>query len=153
MTSIKQQLYSLLADDVDGLPALDFTVYGSDDGSATDGPPPAEGAPTPWAYLRLGDEFAVGAFETRQIVQVRLGDTEQRGYYRINAALTRLTVLFAPSRHIEYVDGTTTEIWWRPEPAGASGETEDPDRPGTALRWAEWTFRKTVGAAMAAAVS
>lgn len=151
--SIKQQFWALLADADTGLAALGFTVYGSDNGSATDGPPPVDGAPLPWAYLRLADEFALGTFDQRAIVQVRLGDEERRGYYRINAALARCAALFAPNREMTYRDDTTTEIWWQPEPAGASGETEDPDRPGTVLRWGEWQFRKQVGAALAAAVS
>jgi hypothetical protein len=151
--SLKQQLYALLADADAGLAELGFTIYGSENDTATDGPPPVEGAPLPWAYLRLADEFVLGPFDQRAIVQVRLGDGERDGYYRINAGLARLAVLFAPNRQVTYQDATTTEVWWQPEPAGASGETEDPDRPGTVLRWGEWSFRKAVGAALAAAVS
>lgn len=153
--SIKQQFYALLADADTGLAASDlgFTVYGSDAGTATDGPPPVDGAPQPWAYLRLVDEYTLGTFDQRAVVQVRLGDGERRGYYRINAALARCAVLFAPSRTVQYTDPATKEIWWQPEPFGVSGETEDPDRPGTVLRWGEWAFRKQVGAALAAAVS
>lgn len=151
--SVKQQFYALLVDPTTGLAALGFTVYGSDAGTATDGPPPVDGAPAPWAYLRLVDEFVLGVLDVRAVVQVRLGDNERHGYSRINPGLARCAVLFAPNRQVMYQDATTTEHWWQPEPFGVSGETEDPDRPGTVLRWGEWAFRKVVGAAMVAAVS
>jgi hypothetical protein len=157
--SIKQQFYLRLADATTGLGALGFTVYGSEAGLATDGPPPVDNAPTPWAYLRFLDEVAFGAlgggsaFDGRALVQVRLGDGERRGYGRINAGLAVCAAVFAPSRTATYTDPATTEFWWQPAPAGVSPEMEDPDRPGTLLRYGEWAFHKAVQAALHAAVA
>lgn len=151
--TLKQQVYDLLADAITGLAAVGVTVYGSDNGSATDAPPPltlADGD-LPVAYVRLGDRFSLGVLDQRQIVQVRLLDSERRGYYRINAGLAICERVFAPNRSVTYTDSDTTEVWWAPEPAGWSPETEDPDRPGTLLRWGEWAFRQAVGSAMVAA--
>jgi hypothetical protein len=148
--SIKQQVYALLAAALTG-----YHGYGSDNGTDSDAPPPAQGAPVPWWYLRLGDEFSLSSLslDKRAILQVRFGDSERAGYGRITAGLALAETVLAPKRAFLLTDSGTSEIIWRIDPASWSGETEDPDRPGTLLRWGEWAMRKMVRAAAVAAVA
>jgi hypothetical protein len=146
MTSIKQQFYNALVATVTGV-----TWYGSDDNTDKMLPPPIDNAPTPWGYLRFNDTFDAIPGDTRAMVQIRIGDSERRQYSRINAKLLLCEVLFARNPAKEYIDTDTGEVWYFPEPAGWSPESEDLDRPGTLIRVAEFMFRRRIKAAAIAA--
>lgn len=139
MTSIQQQLYSALVAAVGGV-----TWYGSEDNTDRMEPPPISNPPTPYGYVRLTDVFVNVPGDLRQMVQIRVGDKEGRKYSRINPILIRCEVVFARNPTKKFIDTTTGEMIYYPEPAGIAPGTDDLDRPGHVLRVLDVMFRRQV---------